>query len=812
MKRLLRRMGRTSAAELWDRSAQRVHTAREAIAVSGGLERWERNRLRSRLRSDDPGLRAVVVALAGRDWRSAEIALRNHLANRAPRFVIGPGHRAHVASLIRDRYPSAPQHAAARATDLLQGRYDLLGYQGLSFRTSTSELDWHFDPVHGRQAPRVFWSRVRDLDPRSGDHQIIWELNRHQHWLALGRAAWLTGDSRYAIRFRQELDSWLRANPPCIGINWASMLELAFRSISWIWVLNLFAEFGGETDQPTFVDLLVGLDRQLDQVANHLSTYFSPNTHLLGEGLALYVAGRSLPELTSSARWERIGRRILLRETRAQVHADGGHAELSTHYHRYALDFYLLALVVARRTGDPVERTLAEAVSRLAGFCRDMADDRGRLPTIGDDDGGLLFPICGRLPCEAEDSLALAAALLDRPDLAVGDLPEEALWMLGGDVAARTTGGARAAAVRRLFPDTGYAVLRSPEAHAILDVGPHGFLNGGHAHADALSFVLSLENRPLLIDPGTSTYTMDPGRRDRFRSTAMHNTVAIDGRAQSLPDGPFHWVSRARAALDLWRPLCGFVEASHDGYLPLVHRRAVLRAPNGIWLVADHVLGTGHHEAAAHWHLSPDWTLEPGDEARTAVRHGDGSRAALASTASHVRKFHGDAEGLGWCAPVYGQYEPALTLRFSTAAEAPFSVLTVLASGAQSTDLAVQQLDVAAREADGWHALGAQLTSKGSTTIVLFATPLSGAAAAQARGVRSLGHSAGPVSTDARAAVLQLSAAGTPEALIAADCSQFEWTGDGAFRLTPQPEERDLHLDMGALRRLSRPAAARPVG
>src|SRR6185503_1307041 len=104
--------------------------------------------------------------------------------------------------------------------------------------------------------------------------------------------------------------------------------------------------------EPWLVDLLISLDRQLTHVEENLSYYFSPNTHLLGEALALYVSGRALPELAASARRQSTGRAILLDEIERQIGADGGHCERSTHYHRYTLDFYALALAVARITGD----------------------------------------------------------------------------------------------------------------------------------------------------------------------------------------------------------------------------------------------------------------------------------------------------------------------------------------------------------------------------------------------------------------------------------------------------------------------------
>ena len=50
-------------------------------------------------------------------------------------------------------------------------------------------------------------------------------------------------------------------------------------------------------------------------------------------------------------------------------------------------------------------------------------------------------------------------------------------------------------------------------------------MNAGHAHADALSLTLGRGPVPVLIDPGTGSYTFDARLRDRFRSTAMHNTL-----------------------------------------------------------------------------------------------------------------------------------------------------------------------------------------------------------------------------------------------------------------------------------------------
>jgi hypothetical protein len=803
---MLKRLWHTTPRELVMRGAERMRVVSEMARVSVATPGWRVRQLR--LTSLTPDIVRARRALAARDWLTAEQALRSHFSTRPARFLIDPAARRRLVETITRRLPSSPVHAARRAAPLLEHRYDLLGYTGLSFATETTAVDWHTDPVHQRRAPLVFWSRVPYLDPSCGDHKIIWELNRHQHWLALGRAAWLTGEDRCAAACVDDLESWLDANPPLRGINWSSMLEIAFRSISWTWALHFCVACHIDTSRPWLTRMLAGLDRQLDHIARHLSTYFSPNTHLLGEGLALYVAGRVLPELASARRWERIGQAILTREASAQVHPDGGHAELSPHYHRYALDFYLLALAIARRTGDDHAARFEEVATRLAVFCRAMASDRGRLPTIGDDDGGRLFPILPREPSDARDTLWVAATLLQRPDLAIGDIPEEVFWMLGDEPGMRASGPGRAPS--RLFRDTGYAVLRTSREQGIFDVGPHGFLNGGHAHADALALVLSIEGRPLLIDPGTATYTMAPARRDWFRATAMHNTAVIDGRPQSVPSGPFHWASRANARPLVWRACApgtpGFIEAEHDGYRPLVHRRGILYLSDGLWLVADHVLGGGTHEIVLHWHIDPAWSSAGGGH----FSHADGLHAAFASTAGTPEHFNGDADGLGWYAPVYGRVLPAPTLRMTSAGAAPVSVVTAILSPDRPAVLDLSTPGLEVEGPDGWHRAAAAITTGTRTWVAVFATPAAATAPPGDHGPGGVGGPGraacrirctdGELTTDARAAVLRLSPAGEADALALIDGGLAEWTGRMGFRVTFPQTADCVYLEGSALR------------
>ena len=680
----LARILRMPRAELsWRvRAGARIEQQRLAWALR--RPRWRRRDIGRVLAPDsiDDGMRG---AIAGGQWAAVHARLRERLLARPSRHVLDPRSAGAMRQAITARWPEAPGDAARRADRLLAGTYDLLGYRGVSC------TDWHVDPVSGRRMPRVFWASVPFLDPRFGDHKVIWELNRHQHWLTLARAAWLTGNPRYAAAIVAQLGDWLAANPPLTGANWASMLELGFRSLSWVWAMQaLLAEDdarGGPDGAPWLVDMLIGLERQLSQVAANLSYYFSPNTHLTGEALALYVVGHALPELARSQEWVATGRRVLLREIERQVAADGGHVERSTHYQRYTLDFYLLALATARINGDTrAALVFRDACTRLADFSSELAGPDGRLPLIGDDDGGMLWPIAGREPRDVRDSLAVAAGLLDVPALSPRDLPEEAIWVLGPAAVPRRPAPEAASPWlhSRVFEQTGYIVIRGGGDHLVFDAGAHGYLNAGHAHADALAVTLDLGGAPLLIDPGTGTYTMDPVLRDRLRGSASHNTLTLDERSSSEPDGPFHWRTRTDARIEAWRGNGGFcwAEAAHDGYRPVQHRRSIFREVGGGWLILDEILGEGRHRRDVHWHFAPDWTVSYETGHRLRMTAGDGRAAWLVHEAGETGLACGDGEtGLGWCSPTYGARIAAPTARITHTGSAPFARATWIGAG-----------------------------------------------------------------------------------------------------------------------------------
>ena len=148
------------------------------------------------------------------------------------------------AELLRKHLPGEAAEILREADEICGHRFRLLGYENLDYGR---EIDWHLDPVHGKRAPLDPWFKIPFLDFAAvGDHKVTWELNRHQHLVTLAKAQLLSGErnEKYARELMAQWRSWIKANPYPLGINWASTLEVAFRSLSWIWVDQLLAGDG----------------------------------------------------------------------------------------------------------------------------------------------------------------------------------------------------------------------------------------------------------------------------------------------------------------------------------------------------------------------------------------------------------------------------------------------------------------------------------------------------------------------------------------------------------------------------------------
>jgi len=634
-----------------------------------------------------------------RQQATARLDLVRHKAGAdfAPRLLDGASAQPHfffsgdavpgLCSKLRELFPETAEQIIEQAERICEHHFDLLGYHDVDYG---SEIDWHCDRVHSKRAPRKPWFQMKYLDfAEVGDSKVTWELNRHQHLVTLAKAFRLSGDEKYAVELFRQWHHWHGENPYPIGINWASSLEVAFRSLSWLWVYFLLSD---STAMPAgfrsaWLRSLAISGRHIDC---YLSTFFSPNTHLLGEAVALFFIGTLCPEIPSAKRWQHRGLKIVQQEAERQVRADGLHFEQSLFYHVYAVDFFLHAAVLAsvNQIAAPTQfdRTMERMLESLSLLARG-----GTVPQIGDDDGGRLFDPARNRSEHLLDPLATGAVLFGRGDFKTlaGGPREETLWLLGeaGMEEFDHVAAVPVAPNSVAFQTSGLYVMASddPARQLMIDAGPKGANTAGHGHADALSLTASSAGCNLLIDSGTFEYVGADNERDRFRGTKAHNTLLVAGQDQAEPKGPFSWGRLPNVQAEGWivgRTFDLFV-ASHDGYSrlpnPVVHRRLVFSLKSGFWLVRDQAVGFGEYPLDIFWHLGPQLRAVTGQE-NVFLDGGQGLRFVTVESNGWTRSIEEHPNS-----PVYGKKENHAVLHFASQAKLPAEFVTLLLPVADST-------------------------------------------------------------------------------------------------------------------------------
>jgi hypothetical protein len=550
----------------------------------------------------------------------------------------------------------------------------------------SGEIDWHLDWETGNRFSLQFYRSVSPEDSsRPADVKRVWETNRQQFLLTLGKAYWLTRQPHYAEEIVSIMEDWIEANPAYCGINWKESLELAMRLLSWTWALRMIAGSEALTDTALH-RILTSIALQRDHVARHLSFYYSPNTHLLVEALALFVVDLAFPGIGPARVHAREALGILETELSRQVAEDGSDREQSAYYHCYALDIYLLSTILGRQRGIHFSNNWMRRVERMAEFLHAILRPDGSLARFGDDDGGRTLRLGEEDYYYPRSLLGIAAVLFGRADFKhmAGELPEEVLWICGKDGAKTFLGIPEAEPSRkqRWFPDAKIAVLRSgPDREGgwlVCQGQPMGFLSAGHSHAALLSFELVLAGEAIIVDPGTYTYEASSPWRNHFRSTEMHNAVQIDGRYLFVPAGPFEWekietVEVAGLGTDVSGP-CWLGYKTVAGIHAIQHGRTFTLESSHSASIWDRFEGTGRHRLRFWLHFAPGTCL------RRRSRHEFDLQIGWTMGQMTLKGFRNfDARSsagmtdvsVGWHSPRYGDKVPATTLYIEEYADFP---------------------------------------------------------------------------------------------------------------------------------------------
>jgi len=445
------------------------------------------------------------------------------------------------------------------------------------------------------------------------------------------------------------LDRWIADNPVGRGAGWEPY-PISLRTVNWIiW----FMTFDRGT-QSHFESLATQVRHLMRSIEYHLC-----GNHLLANATALVFAGTFFqgPEADN---WRCRGLELLEDQIREQILADGAHFELSPMYHSLILEGVLDLLGLGRAYSDVLAEPIAamglrEVACRMAQWLAHIRHPDGQIPYFNDAAFGIAP--------EPGDLLSYA-----KRQGVVGNYSNDHLTVLR---------------------PSGLAIFSRPPFHVIFDCGRIGpdYLPA-HAHADTLSFELSLGGNRLISNSGTSTYERG-GEREWERSTSAHATVEVDGvssaetwatfRVGRRPNvGPLQFEADQR--LD-------WVETWHDGFRHLpglpIHRRRIT-AMAGEICIADWVEGSGVHSIRGILPIHPDVHIEKLNEKAFKLRSPGGLTAELV--------IDGPAEATattGRIALGFGFTVPRPLIEWRWRGTLPISVETRFGSGGLTTEAAL---------------------------------------------------------------------------------------------------------------------------
>ncbi len=440
-------------------------------------------------------------------------------------------------------------------------------------------------------------------------------------------------DADQRTQWHQDLlHRWVIENPASAkGVGWESY-TISLRLVNWIkWALA-----GNHLDDT----LLTSMVQQTRALRRRLEYHLLGN-HLLANMKALIFAGLffSGPEAES---WYQKGLHAYQKELSKQILDDGGHFELSPMYHALILEDILDVINVSRTYGKTVPNSWLYGVEKMMPWLQFMLHPDGKLAFFNDT----AFGIAATFE-QLQDYSARLNLIPVKP----------------------ISNGAHH------LPNTGYVRVQDNDTVAFLDIAAIGpdYLPG-HAHADSLSFELSIHGQRVLVNSGTSVYDVCALRSEQ-RGTLAHNTLEIDGENSSEVWKSFRVGRRARIQQVTTKEAEGklTIAATHTGYKRLSgkprHRRHWSFGKNHLHIL-DQVLGKEEHNLVLALHFHPDIKLQLQDQYTVCVRNAAEQRLA---TINFDKKVALQLDHGKWY-PEFGLALPNLQLFAKTKATLPTSI------------------------------------------------------------------------------------------------------------------------------------------
>lgn len=484
---------------------------------------------------------------------------------------------------------------------------DPAGWFNAAFQSAAEVMEqgWRhqeFKPV--RVDEESDWSSLAQGDRSHGFHFHAWKFLD-----SVVREYQATGDSKYLEWAANMAESWtnrmIRSTEPTMA--WYDM-AIALRSPRLVGLLEILVKHGGFERQ---VRVLFSL-ALAHQDAHTAGESFNPrNNHGFYAALGQVVLGDSLTVLPGMTALKTQGTERLAVMAEQQFKSDGGHAEHSPDYHRMLLNTFQQAI----DRGIIDHPNIVDRIKRAAYVLGWLVQPNGTLLQFGDSPATNMHRGQPR-------------SISDTTQFILSDGRE----------------GAPESSELFALPETGYAVVRSPQPKAEGDLRSTsylafmaGFHSRAHKHCDDLSMVWTHRGSEVLVDGGRYGYGdllprnsplrqegfyYDSPERQYVEGAKAHNVVVLDGANHDRRRTPYG---------------SGLVSArQEDGSFSIVgrapqdkwaHTRSLVFQEGKSLVVTDEIVGDDdkEHEFTIYFNFAGELELRGEGNCFTEFETADGS-------------------------------------------------------------------------------------------------------------------------------------------------------------------------------------------
>ncbi len=500
-------------------------------------------------------------------------------------------------------------------------------------------IDWQLDVKSNFRfrEDKNFYNQTID-QTKNVDIKNCWELGRLQHFPQIALAAISSSERDVLIKeFKNQSIDFIGSNPVGMGVQWFCSMDVGIRVSNWLISFDILKQIDSNhllDDQ--FSEILTDSIYQHSLfIYNHLEDKEgAAGNHYLFNLLGILFAANYLSDNEEILNWKKFAEQEIENEFKKQFFNDGGNFEGSTTYHCLSSEAMLYSTALMLRNGRDLNKDYVTLLGKSFQFVESMIKPNGEVPQFGDNDSGRLFKFSATKRLLNYESFYSGFSTLfetSKSDFFIENILVKQISKnreLQKSVLSKKNNFQLRNAEHQVqkpttteikfekeidvtniklhsYEDFGLFIYKSDEFYlaisAICNKGMHH--SWGHVHNDKLSFVLQVDGKDLVVDPGTYTYSSFPEKRNLLRSSLAHNGIVVKGIDQNKEFGLVYLEREVKCEVLEIKDLSITIQAKYYG---VEHTRKFTMLPNQL-IITDYCNKTFRVNINKFDHHSPNY-------------------------------------------------------------------------------------------------------------------------------------------------------------------------------------------------------------